>query len=748
MRLLLLFLRFCLTVFVLLTWTTPGNGQTVSDTDWTEATPAQIHQHMWESKNRALADQRLAEEQIVQSALFNTQTNYDVTYYDIYIRVNDTNKTLYGSVGFTAKATEPGVSEVQVDIWANMFVDSIIAPSGPLTHSRFANVVTVELGQAYNAGDEFQFVFYYHGQPITGGFQAFSFATRLTVPVMSSLSEPYFARTWWPCKDRMDDKADSFAIAIEVDTGFYVGSNGTLDSTVSTSSNTKTFHYTVHYPMVTYLFSVAISKYTVWYDEYVYNAGADTMPLVHAVYPDRYTYSLGKYNVTPQAIELLSETFGPYPFLDEKYGHSNFEWGGGMEHQTMTSMSGSNFGFSEPVVVHELMHQWFGDMITCEQWGHIWLNEGFASYGEAVYYLNRDGWAAYHSYMAGMEYAGGGPIYVSDTTSVSKIFASIVYDKGAWVVHMLRGVLGESLFATAMDAYVNSEYRHGALTTEEFRDLVEQATGVELDWFFTEWIYGTYRPSYNYASYSEPAASGGWDTYVYVSQVQTTNPQVFTMPIDFFFDYKTAPDDTVTLWVDERREVIKVHTPDSVAALQLDPLKWILRYATIQDWLIRVVTGNADLTAARQYYTYADTVEQRGALGPLDVTLLSGALPQGYSIDELGVISGLTSDTGTFTFTVQIRDMYSGSYDAVSLSLYVMPTSLQGGNINMSGIVDGGDLALLVAYLTNPPDEKPSLPVPAAADVDGSCLIDGSDLAWLVAYLVGDPVPLMVGCAQ
>ena len=218
------------------------------------------------------------------------------------------------------------------------------------------------------------------------------------------------------------------------------------------------------------------------------------MIITHYSYPERFNSSRkALLDETSAMIEVFSQKYGEYPFVDEKYGHANFAWGGGMEHQTMTSMGASDFGFSEPVVVHEAAHQWWGDMITCESWSDIWLNEGWASYAEADYYLEKNGWFAYHNYMNSMAYTGGGTIYVYDTTNVWNIFhGGRSYDKGAWVVHMLRGVLGHEAFYQGVEAYYNSEFQHGAADTEDFRDVFEAATGVELDWFFEEWIYGTF----------------------------------------------------------------------------------------------------------------------------------------------------------------------------------------------------------------------------------------------------------------
>lgn len=712
---------------------------------WDSAPAWQIHREMSEAKSRALYDRQYVDRIVAASPAVNTQTNYDVEFYNIFIRVNDTTQIIYGAVKMVATITEPSVSQVQIDLFDNMIIDSVVGGTGALTYSRASNVVTVNLDKTYNEGGRITIVIGYHGHPTEGGFQAFSFRTRLTKKVISSLSEPYYARTWWPCKDRNDDKADSFKICIEVDTAFYVGSNGSLDSIRTVSANSKRFYYTVHYPMVNYLFSVAISPYTVWNQVYRYNANKDSMLVTHAVYSDRYAYSLPRWGIIPQAIGLLAQSFGQYPFITEKYGHSNFEWGGGMEHQTMTSMTGSDFGFLEDVVVHELSHQWVGDMITCESWHDIWLNEGWASYGEAIYYLNRDGWSGYHNWMTMMDWDHAGSVYVTDTTSVSSIFSSTVYDKGAWVIHMLRGVMGETKFAQFLNAYFNSEYRHKWLTSAEFQTLAESVAGEDLDWFFTEWLNGVKRPSYNWAYYTEPAAGGGFDTWIWVQQVQTTNPQVFRMPIEFAFDYSGFPTDTITLVSDARRNILKAHTTQQPINVSFDANKWILKYVTTLDWNFRIVSSSADLKTGQQFTSYLDTVVTKAGVGPYDPTFVTGTLPPGLTIGSDNVISGTPTDTGTFNFTLRIRDMWTGYSDQVDLSIRIAPANYLAGDVNFSQfMVDLSDLSALVSYLSG---DGYVIQVPRLADVNNDCSIDLTDLSILVSYLTGGGATLIMGCA-
>ncbi len=730
--------KSCLYVLTLLTFSVATITAEEAQRNWDNATPTDYHQKLWESKVKGMTDRVILQD---KSAAVSTQTNYDVLYYNIYIKVNDTTQILDGRVTFVAQSASAGVTSVEVDLYNNMSVDSIIAPSGPLSYTRAGDIVTVLLGGTYNTGDPFEFDFYYSGHPIEGGFQAFSFSSYSGIPVISSLSEPYFARTWWPCKDRMDDKADSFDIAIEVDTSLYVGSNGTLDSTVAGGApNSHIYYYNVDYPMVTYLFSVAISQYAVWTDEWVYNSGIDTLPLVHAVFPTWYTYSLTHYDVTPQVLQVFSDKFGPYPYPTEKYGHSNFTWGGGMEHQTMTSMGGSSFGFSEPVVVHEAAHQWWGDYITCTSWQDIWLNEGWASYAEAVYYLETQGWSAYHSYMFGMDYPYGGTIYCQYTTSVGGIFTSRVYDKGAWALHMLRGVLGEADFATGVTAWYNSQYKYADATTEDFKNVLEVATGVELDWFFDQWIHGTYRPNYRWEYMTESDGAGGYNLYLRVNQVQTTAPQVFTMPVDFYF---TGPNDTLTLAIDQRQTRITLNFPVNVTNVTLDPVGWVMNTNLKLTWDMNIITLYDGLSAGTQYLPYVDTIEVRGGSTKNTWSVTSGTLPPGLTLGSDGIISGSPTDTGTFVFTALVDDNHSTLSDEVDFAISIAYNPGMPGDINNDGDLNVADLTYLVEWLFK---GGPAPVIMNSADVNASCSHDVDDLTYLVAFLFqSGPTPLP-GC--
>jgi Aminopeptidase N len=233
-----------------------------------------------------------------------------------------------------------------------------------------------------------------------------------------------------------------------------VGSNGSLVEVRDNGNGTLTYHWAERYPIATYLVSLAVADYVVLTDWFHYSP-TDSMVILNYVLPTSLVSAIQPLGFVPSMLQFFSDRYGLYPFIREKYGHAQFGWGGAMEHQTMTSTS----NFTESTLAHELAHHWFGDMITCANWPSLWLNEGFATYSEALWQEWRHGEAVYRADMRDMmpnAKVATGTLYVQDTSTVAKLFAfDRVYAKGAWVLQMLRHVLGDSTFFRTMRAYAN-----------------------------------------------------------------------------------------------------------------------------------------------------------------------------------------------------------------------------------------------------------------------------------------------------
>jgi aminopeptidase N len=397
-----------------------------------------------EARMKAELFERIHRANVSQTA---NQTDYDVTYYDIDLDIDPVSETVTGTVTVTATVTALTLSTVDLDLLGNMTVTGVTDTGGSLAFSHVGDILTVTLSATYTTGQSFTIYVAYNGTP-SASYGSFGFDTVGSQPMIWSLSEPYGARSWWPCKDIPEDKADSVDIHITVPDNLIVASNGTLVSEVDNGS-TKTYNWHEGYPITTYLVSVAIHPYTQFSHWYHY-APAESMEVAYYVFPANYSAVQATYALTVPMIEVFADLFGEYPFIEEKYGHAEFVWGGGMEHQTITSLG----GWSEYLIAHELAHMWWGDMITCDSFHHIWLNEGFATYSEALWSEQVYGVEQYHQDMAYAKYFGAGTIYVPDPNDFSRIFHSgLSYNKGSWVPHMLRHIVGDTTFFNILQTY-------------------------------------------------------------------------------------------------------------------------------------------------------------------------------------------------------------------------------------------------------------------------------------------------------
>ena len=500
----------------------------------------------------------------------------DVTYYGLNLRVTSNPKYLSGNVTIGIKANTISLDSCFLDLRNALSVDSVSLNGSPATYNHANNKINIILDHNYTEGDLFTVKIYYQGVPGTSGFGSFEFNSHNGVPAIWSLSEPYGAPDWFPCKDSPDDKADSSDMWITVDSGLTAVSNGTLESLTGSMKTIRTFHWKNHYPIDHYLISLAITNYY-RYDTYFHYGKKDSMLISHYVYPEDFN-SIKRYlDETADMIKVFSDKYGLYPFIKEKYGHAEFGWGGGMEHQTCTSLG----AFGTGIISHELSHQWFGDKITCKDWHHIWLNEGFATYSEAVYIEAKRGKAAYNSQISSeMSNAKNaqGSIWVQNISSVNEIFdGARTYSKGACVLHMLRGIVGDSVFFNIMRSYAGDpDLAYGTATTEDFQAVAENVSGKNLDYFFQEWIYGENYPHYTVVWHKTQINGDLYKINLNITQSVNKNPSFFTMPIKVKIN--TALEDTiVTLFNNEQSQDFDFNVYGDPSSINFDYGNWILK---------------------------------------------------------------------------------------------------------------------------------------------------------------------------
>jgi aminopeptidase N len=476
----------------------------------------------------------------------------------------------------TAKTLNDDFHLVTLNFFNDLTVDSVRAGGQSLQFTHSDDVIEIELPDTLASDETFFVNTFYHGTPQSYGWGTFGFDQHGNGPVVWTLSQPDFARSWWPCKDITWDKADSADIWLTVDESLIATSEGTLEEVIDNSDGTLTYKWHHGYPIPTYLFSMAISNYVTFSHWYHADSG-DSMEVNYWVFPQDSLEAEIDFSITVPAIEVLVDAFDiEYPYLDEKYAHSAFPWGGAMEHATNTSYGSFLITGDHQfdwLLVHEVAHMWWGDMVTCYDWINTWLNEGFATYCEALWFESIGGAGGLREYMLLIDEPSGnfqGPIYDNPDP-----FDDTVYDKGGWALHMLRHVVGDSVFFDILYEYgTHPSYAFASATTEDFLAVCEDVSGQELDWFFEEWIYGVNRPNYEYWWFAEED-QGSWDVHLHIDQVQTNAPP-FKMPIDIELEFAFG-ETTVVVWDSLAAQDFTITVSEEPGNLYLDPMAWVLK---------------------------------------------------------------------------------------------------------------------------------------------------------------------------
>ncbi|MBD3160620.1 MAG: hypothetical protein GF346_00670 [Candidatus Eisenbacteria bacterium] len=561
---------------------------------------------------------------------------------------------LFGVVEAEIRVVDESLDAILFDLSAAMPVDSAFVDGAPAEFTHAGGDLTITPPDPLAQGSRASVRVHYQGDPSGGASGAFGWDEHDGTPLIWTLSEPIGARDWWPCKDSPHDKADSLDVLLRVENWMVPTSNGLLVDVREEDDGSLTYHWSHRYPITTYLVSVTASDFVRIAESYP-TAEGDTLLLEHFVYPEKVDQAHEDFSITGPAIDVLADRFGPYPFPEEKYGHTLFGWGGAMEHQTNTSYGARLVNGSHTydwILVHEAAHQWWGDMTSPADWREIWLNEGFASYAEALWFEEQGGPETYRAYMNTSQFVRdpSGPLYdppaLFDTNTV--------YNKGAWAVHMLRGVLGDSLFFAGLAEYrARTAYR--STTTAELREILEEVSGRPLDWFFDPWIYGVDRPQYvvSFLPTGEPGMRG---VAVHIDQVQRGAP-FFPMPIDLRIDLSGGGSIRERVFNDPDHQDFEFEVPVEPTAVVLDPDGWILKSVETAPYGMHITT--TDLPPGIADSLYSVSLQGRGGEPPY-VWSAEDPLPGALALDpDTGVLRGTAPDSGAYVFSVRLDDSRS-----------------------------------------------------------------------------------------
>jgi aminopeptidase N len=511
----------------------------------------------------------------------------DIIYTRFHFWVDPAVRYIRGEVMSVFKPTIM-LTSLDFDFSAALTMDSIYWHNQKITFLRNGDILTVNFPAPLLLTDSL--TFFYQGIPTSTGFGSFETNVHGNgTPVMWTLSEPYGAMEWMPCKQALNDKIDSVDIFITHPPTYRAASNGLLQSE-KTENGQITTHWKHRYPIATYLVAIAVTDYEVFTAEVPHADG--TTPIVNYIYPESVASAQASMDDLTLQMQLYNDLFGVYPFQNEKYGHAQFGWGGGMEHQTMSFMG--SFGYE--LVAHEMAHQWFGDKVTCGSWEDIWLNEGFATYLSGLCYehLQPQNWQQFKQQrISNITSQPGGSVRVDDTTSVNRIFSGrLSYSKGAMVLHMLRWICSDSSFFAGVRNYLSdSNLAYSYAKTADLQAHLEAASGKDLDGFFEDWYIGQGYPSYQ-INWSQNAAN---QLFFTVKQVQS-HPSVsyFELPLPVRLIGAQGQVKDIVLNHSTNGQSFQEYADFVVVSVEFDPDLWLI---SKNNSVLKETVGTHSLTA-------------------------------------------------------------------------------------------------------------------------------------------------------
>jgi aminopeptidase N len=499
----------------------------------------------------------------------------DALQYRISLNLPDAGDliTAETEIVFVVKAER--VREVPLDL-AGLVVDGVTENGRAAVFKRTEGRLSVALPGDYHGGDLVRLAVKYHGTPTDGlFFKRNKFGDR----TVFADNWPNRAHFWFPSIDHPSDKA-KVEFFVNAPARYDVIANGALVETASRQDGTRLTHWREDVPIPVYCMVVGATEFA------VLDAGAwgDTR-LSYYLYPKDRDNGLRDYGRALRMVELFSNLVGEFPYEKLALVQSSTRFGG-MENSSsifFDEMAYNGSGRLEGTVAHEIAHQWFGDSVTEADWHHLWLSEGFATYFGALFFERADGRdkflqqmrAAADRYMKDAD-AVSRPVYDPAVTDLFKLLNRNNYEKGGWVLHMLRHLMGDEKFFAGVSDYYRT-YRNGNALTEDFRRVMEQHAGRPLDRFFREWIYEPGYPAYD--------AAWRWDEgakHLRLRVRQTQKGTTFRMPLDVEFkNGDTARRETVE--VNEREQTFDFKLERKPTGVALDPDEWVLKTLTLRE---------------------------------------------------------------------------------------------------------------------------------------------------------------------
>jgi len=510
------------------------------------------------------------------------QSGVDALDYVFRVTLSDDTDEIVGEATIDLRFVKDNIADVTLDLASQnadkgMRVSDVQAGTAPLRFTHEADHLRVDLGSPAMAGERRQFTVRYRGVPAAGlRLLKNKFGER----TFFSENWPNNARQWLPMIDHPYDKATSQFI-ITAPAKYQVVANGLLQEETDLGDGRRLTHWKQSVPIASWLNAIGVAQFSVHHAGVVRGVELQTW-----VYRQESATGPAWFEPTArQAMEFFSERIGPYSY--EKLANVEAAgFGGGTEHASAifygenSILTNPATGITRPgtgLIAHEIAHQWFGNSVTEKDWDDVWLSEGFATYFTLLFtehYQGRDAFVAglqrsRESIFTLEKRSPGVAVLHDNLANMKNVLNQIIYQKGGWTLHMLRGVIGTESFSAGIREYYR-RYRNSSASTDDFRHVMEETSGLDLTWFFQQWL----------ARAGSPVVEGSWQYDAVAHKVtlelaQSQPGDVYRLPLEIGLT-TDGVQRLQKIELTQRRQRFEIAVDKEPVAVALDPNTWVL----------------------------------------------------------------------------------------------------------------------------------------------------------------------------
>ncbi len=502
------------------------------------------------------------------------QPQYDALHYDLALTLSDTSNVIWGEAKLTIRLRSSTLPEtLRLDL-KEMLVAQVRVEQRDAAFDQQRGALNIALPDRMKSGDTLDVTVAYHGEPQDGLIIA---NNKFGQRCIFADNWPDRARYWFPSLDHPSDKS-TVSFSVTLPAHYTVVANGRLRNVRESMPGNKTWEWSEQVAIPTYCMVFGAADFTV-----IPIDTSAALPISYYVYPEEASHARENFGRVQDMVQFFTARFGAYPFEKLALVQSSTRYGG-MENASAIFFAENSIGNGrniEGTTAHEIAHQWFGNSATAADWHHLWLSEGFATYGEALFVEHADGIEKFRENMKAkrenyFNFASQarGPILDSTITNYMALLSPNNYAKAAWVLHMLRNVVGDEAFWRGVRGYYARYERNNALT-QDFRIVMEEASGMPLQWFFQQWL----------AQSDYPRVRAQWRWLAETQRIelvlrQIQKPSFYRVPIAITAQFG-AHAESHQIWMEKREQSFFLHAIREPEHIVLDPEAQLLMAAEV-----------------------------------------------------------------------------------------------------------------------------------------------------------------------